>query len=112
MRQRCRGGQIGRPRTDRGGDSHHPAPLHLFGIGDSDMRHALLVMAAICRQLITHAVKCLTKTGDVAMAENRPDTSKGRRRTAVELLDGLCGHPAGQCLRHRQTNRCHLSFLP
>ena len=98
MRQRRGSGKVGRAGPDRGGHRHHPAALLLLGIGDGDMRHRLLVMAAICRQLVTHAVQCLAEAGDIAMAEDGPYSGKGRLDAAVKLLDALRGHPAGQRL--------------
>ncbi len=62
------------------------------------MRHRLLVMAAIGRQLVTHAVQCLAEAGDIAMSEDGPYPGKGGLDAAVKLLDALRRHPAGQRL--------------
>ena len=98
MRQRRRRCKVGGPGADRGCDRHHAAALHLLGIGNGDMRHALFIMPAEGRQLVTDAVKRLAKPGNIAMPENGPDAGKGRCAAAIKLFDALRRHPTGQRL--------------
>ena len=98
MRQRGGRRKVRRAGADRGCNGHHAATLHLLGIGDGHMGHALFIVATERRQLVTNAIKCLAKPGHIAMAEDGPDTGKGRLTSAIELLYALCRHPACQRL--------------
>ena len=49
-----------------------------LGEGDRGMRHALLVVRAIGRQLVAHLVERLADAGDVAVAEDRQDAAEDR----------------------------------
>ena len=98
MRQRGGRRKVRRAGADRGCNGHHAAALHLLGIGDGHMRHALFIVAAERRQLVTNAVQRLAKPGHIAMTENGPDTGEGRCRCTVKLLYTLSRNPARQRL--------------
>ena len=49
-----------------------------LAVGDGRMRHRLLVVRAVYRQLVAISVKSLADAGDVAVAENREDAAKQR----------------------------------
>ena len=51
MRDRGGGDHVGRARADRGGAGHHPPAPRRLGEGDRRMRHRLLVVGAVGRQL-------------------------------------------------------------
>ena len=66
------------------------------------MRHRLLVMRAVGRQLIARAPQRLAEAGDVAMAEDRPDAGEQRLDAALALRP-LRREVAHERLRHGET---------
>jgi hypothetical protein len=61
------------------------------------MRHALLVVRAIGRQLVAHLIERLAQPGDIAMAEDRPDAAEDRHLLAVDH---------GHLPRHERASAC------
>ena len=82
---------VGGAGADRGGAGHHAAAAHRLGEGDRRMRHRLLIVGAIGRQFVAHAIERLADARDIAMAEDRPDAGEDRQLLAVDL-----GHLAGE----------------
>ncbi len=103
--------EVERAGSDRGGAGHNPPAAHRLRIGGGCMCHRLLVMRPVGGQHITHAMQRLTHAGDVAVAEDRPDTAKEGLDVSVARfgLDDrfLGGHRADQSLRHGQPDFAH-----
>src|SRR5579864_7790779 len=74
--------------------------------GDRSTRHRLLVVGAQDRQAIPDGVERLAEPGDIAVAEDRPDSCEQGLLLAVGL-DALRTEIASQGLRHRQPDRSH-----
>ena len=103
----CGRHHVGRARADRGRRRHEAAAETRLGEGDRGMRHRLLVVRAVGRQLVADLVERLADAGDIAMAEDRPDAAEDRQLLAVDH-GHLPRHEAGQRLRHRQADGfCH-----
>ncbi len=104
VRQRRGGHHVGRAGTDRRRARHHP-PAHVgLGVGDRRVRHRLLVVRAVGRQLVAMPIERLADAGDVAVAEDRehaaeqrPDAGAGLGRQRRQI--------AHQRLRRRQPHR-------
>jgi hypothetical protein len=78
-----RGHEVGRARPDRRRARHH-APAEVgFREGDRRVRHRLLVVRAIRRQLRAVAIERFADAGDVAVAEDRPDAREERHLATV-----------------------------
>ncbi len=87
MRHRRTRHHIQGARPDGAGAGHGPATAR--GLGESRRRvnHALLVMTAQGGQCLPLGMQRLTQTGNIAMAENRPDTGKeGSMRPSISVF--------------------------
>ncbi len=69
--------EVGRARSDGGGHRHHPAPEVRLGIRDGRVRHGLLVVRTIRRQVFAMLVQRFAHARDVAVSE---DGEYARRR--------------------------------
>ncbi len=76
---------VGRPGSDRAGARHHALPPRGLGEGDGRVRHCLLVVRPEGRQDLARLPQRLAQSGDVAVAEDRPDAGKKRLDASVEL---------------------------
>ena len=105
MGDRGRGDHVQRTRADRRGRGHEAAAEARLGEADRGMRHRLLVMSAEGRQAVPDAMQRLAETGDVAVAEDRPDAFD----EAAAILGPLQRQPAHHGLRGGEADRGHLA---
>ena len=98
---RRRGDEVGRAGADRRRARHHPPAEVRLRVGDRRVRHRLLVVRAIGRQLRAVPIQRLAHARDVAVAEDRPDAAE-QRHLAPVVHRALRGEVADQRLRHRQ----------
>jgi hypothetical protein len=113
VRERRGGDEVRRARPDRGRDGHHAPPKMRLRIRDRAVRHRLLVVRAVGRQVFAVPVKRLANPRDVAMPEDREHAAKKRlarcralcREVAHERLRGGEADRSGGGLR-----RCRMRF--
>ena len=106
MRNRGRRNHVCRSRSDRTRHRHHPAAKARLGEGDRSVRHRLLVMRAVGRQLIPYLIERLADGRHVAVAEDRPNASEKPDLFAFDLRH-LPRKVARECLRHSQSDGFH-----
>ncbi len=102
---RDRGGRhhVGGAGADRGRAGHHAPASRGLGEGDGRVRHRLLVMGAIGRQLLSRAVERLAQARHVAVAENREHALEQPLLAPVHD-DALPAQEANHRLRGGQTH--------
>jgi hypothetical protein len=82
-----------------------------LAMGDRSVRHRLLVMRAVGRQLIPYLIERLADGRHVAVAEDRPNASEKRDLFAFDLRH-LPRKVARECLRHSQSDGFHGCLSP
>ncbi len=107
--ERRRGQQVGGARPGAGGAEHEALAQPCLGIGGGGKTHALLVLAAIQRQLVTVAIQRLAKAGGIAVAED-PEAAAEQAVFFPVDHDELAREPAHDRLRRCQPYRffCHV----
>ena len=106
MRERGSRYHVGGAWADRARHRHEPAAETCLCKGDRGMRHRLLVVGPIGRQLIAHLIKRLAHSGNIAVTEKRPDTRDKRNFLSLDFRH-LPHEITGQCLRHCQSDGLH-----
>jgi hypothetical protein len=104
MRGRRRRDEIRGAGADRRRARHHPPPELRLGVGDRSVRHRLLVVRAVGRQLRAMPIQRFADAGHVAVTEDRPDAGEERHLASVDH-GTLCGEIADERLRHREPDR-------
>ena len=111
MRNRGRRNHVCCSRSDRTRHRHHPAAKARLGESDRGVRHRLLVMRAVGRQLIPHLIERLADGRHVAVAEDRPNAGEKRDLFAFDLRH-LPRKITRECLRHSQSDGFHGCLSP
>jgi hypothetical protein len=111
VRDRCRCDHVGRAGADRGRAGHHAPAARSLGEGDRGMRHRLLVMCAVGRELIAGGIERFSEARYIAVAEDCEHTLEEPLRAAVDFHP-LSAEEADHSLRGCQSDRFHHVGVP